>query len=222
MLAKLGATANHPSGGRFAVNVVSGWFKDDSAEFLQVLRRTWTDDDLDFRGDFYRIHDFTLKPKPLNTADRANPELFQGGNSAAARRNGGYYADWCFSNGKDFDGVTEQLVEVRDHARQAGREIRFGLNGFIIARDTENEARDTLREIIENARADRGTCCGVPQTRGRSDPRRLPAFPGRDRVFRLAGAAVGARNRGVRTGFARRTRARVGLTRVFGGAIVTH
>jgi FMNH2-dependent dimethyl sulfone monooxygenase len=69
-------------------------------------------------------------------------------------------ADWYFSNGKDFDGVTEQIVEVRDHARAAGRagnstaagrEVRFGLNGFIIARDTEKEARDTLREIIEKA-----------------------------------------------------------------------
>ena len=104
-------------------------------------------DDVDFRGDFYRIHDFTLKPKPLNTAERPNPELFQGGNSTAARRNGGYYADWYFSNGKDFDGVTEQVVEVRNHARDA----RFGLNGFIIARDTEAEARDTLREIVEKA-----------------------------------------------------------------------
>ena len=108
-------------------------------------------DDVDFRGDFYRIHDFTLKPKPLNTAERPNPELFQGGNSTAARRNGGYYADWYFSNGKDFDGVTEQVVEVRDHARNAAREVNFGLNGFIIARDTEAEARDTLREIVEKA-----------------------------------------------------------------------
>jgi dimethylsulfone monooxygenase len=40
---------------------------------------------------------------------------------------------------------------VRDHARDAGREVRFGLNGFIIARDTEKEARDVLREIIEKA-----------------------------------------------------------------------
>ena len=58
------------------------------------------------------------------------------------------------SNGKDFDGVTEQLVEVRDHARRvspAGREVRFGLNGFIIARDTEKEAKEVLREIIEKA-----------------------------------------------------------------------
>ena len=29
--------------------------------------------------------------------------------------------------------------------------MKFGLNGFIIARDTEKEARDTLREIVEKA-----------------------------------------------------------------------
>lgn len=166
VLAKLGATADHLSGGRFAVNVVSGWFKDEfthlgepwlehderyrrSAEFLQVLRKIWTEDDVDFRGDFYRIHDFTLKPKPVH-----QPELFQGGNSTAARRNGGRYADWYFSNGKDFDGITEQVVEVRDHARSAGpagREVNIGLNGFIIARDTEREAQDVLREIVAKA-----------------------------------------------------------------------
>jgi hypothetical protein len=89
VLAKLGATADQLSNGRFAVNVVSGWFKDEfthlgeawlehderyrrSAEFLQVLRKIWTEDDVDFRGDFYRIHDFTLKPKPLNNAERPN------------------------------------------------------------------------------------------------------------------------------------------------------
>ena len=168
VLAKLGATADHLSGGRFAVNVVSGWFKDEfthlgepwlehderyrrSAEFLQVLRKIWTEDDVDFRGDFYRIHDFTLKPKPLNTPERPNPELFQGGNSTAARRNGGLHADWYFSNGKDFAGITEQVVEVREHARSVAREVKVGLNGFIIARDSEREAKDVLREIIAKA-----------------------------------------------------------------------
>ncbi|MCJ0898183.1 MULTISPECIES: dimethylsulfone monooxygenase SfnG [Rhodococcus] len=168
VLAKLGATADHLSNGRFAVNVVSGWFKDEfthlgepwlehderyrrSAEFLQVLRKIWTEDDVDFRGDFYRIHDFALKPKPLNTPERPNPELFQGGNSAAARENAGRYSDWYFSNGKDYDGVTEQLVDVRRVARENDREVKFGLNGFIIARDTEAEAKDTLREIIAKA-----------------------------------------------------------------------
>jgi len=82
---------------------------------------------------------------------RPNPELFQGGNSAAARENAGRYSDWYFSNGKDYDGVTEQLVDVRRVARENDREVKFGLNGFIIARDTEAEAKDTLREIIAKA-----------------------------------------------------------------------
>ena len=160
--------------------MVSGWFKDEfthlgepwlehderyrrSAEFLQVLRKIWTEDDVDFRGDFYRIHDFTLKPKPLNTPAAAQPGVFQGGNSTAARRNGGRYADWYFSNGKDFDGVTEQVVEVRDHARDAGREVKFGLNGFIIARDTEAEAK-------RDAARDRRRRPTVPLSKGSAPP----------------------------------------------------
>jgi len=168
VLAKLGATADHLSNGRFAINVVSGWFADEfkalgepwlehderyrrSGEFLEAIRKIWTEDHVEYAGDFYRIRDFTLKPKPLNTPQRPNPELFQGGNSSAARRNGGKYADWYFSNGKDFDGVTEQLDDLRTVARENNREVKFGLNGFIIARDTEAEAHDTLREIIEKA-----------------------------------------------------------------------
>jgi FMNH2-dependent dimethyl sulfone monooxygenase len=168
VLAKFGATADHLSSGRFAINVVSGWFAGEftalgepwlehderyrrSAEFLDVIRKIWTEDNVNYGGDFYRIRDFTLKPKPLNTPERPNPELFQGGNSTAARRNGGRYADWYFSNGKDFDGVIEQLDDVRAVARTHNREVKFGLNGFIIARDTEKEAHDTLREIINKA-----------------------------------------------------------------------
>ena len=36
-------------------------------------------------------------------------------------------------------------------AAPLGRRPRFGLNGFVIARDTEKEARETLREIVAKA-----------------------------------------------------------------------
>jgi FMNH2-dependent dimethyl sulfone monooxygenase len=170
VLAKWLATADHLSNGRVAVNVVSGWFADEfrqlgepwlehderyrrSAEFIQALRAIWTEDEANLAGDFYRIRDFSLKPKPLSWEGRPHPEIFQGGNSTAARRNGGLYSDWYFSNGKDFDGVREQLADLRAIAAEAGRTDgpRFGLNGFIIVRDTEAEARDTLREIVAKA-----------------------------------------------------------------------
>ncbi|MFD9378139.1 dimethylsulfone monooxygenase SfnG [Streptomyces sp. NPDC059999] len=167
-LAKLGATTDHLSKGRFAVNVVSGWFKDEftalgepwlehderyrrSEEFIRALRAVWTEDHAELAGDFYRIRDFSLKPKPLNTPERPHPEIFQGGNSTAARAMAGRVSDWYFSNGKDFDGVREQVADVRASADAAGRRVRFGLNGFLIARDTEAEAREVLREIVAKA-----------------------------------------------------------------------
>jgi FMNH2-dependent dimethyl sulfone monooxygenase len=166
VLAKLITTADHLSGGRAAVNVVSGWFKDEftklgepwlehderyrrSEEFIRVLREIWTSDHAEFGGDFYRLHDFDLKPKPVAVPGRPHPEIFQGGNSTAARAMAGRVSDWYFSNGKDFDGVTEQIDDVR--AAAAGRTVRFGLNGFMIARDTRSEAEETLREVVAKA-----------------------------------------------------------------------
>ena len=168
VLAKFIASADQMSGGRAAINVVSGWFKDEftklgepwldhderyrrSEEFIRYVREIWTSDHADFMGDFYRLHDFDLKPKPIEVPGRPHPEIFQGGNSSAAQRMAGRVSDWYFSNGKDFDGVDEQVATVRAEAAEHGRSVRFGLNGFAIVRDTEAEAKDTLREIIAKA-----------------------------------------------------------------------
>ncbi|MFC6087868.1 dimethylsulfone monooxygenase SfnG [Saccharothrix lopnurensis] len=168
VLAKFIATVDHVSGGRAAVNVVSGWFKGEftalgepwlehderyrrAEEFIRVLRASWTEDSAQFAGDFYRLRGYDLRPKPLEVPGRAHPEVFQGGNSTAARAMAGRVSDWYFSNGKDFDGVTEQVEEVGRAAASHGRTVRFGLNGFLIARDTEAEARETLREIVAKA-----------------------------------------------------------------------
>lgn len=165
VLAKLGATADHLSNGRFAVNVVSGWFKGEftalgepwlehderyrrSEEFIRALRGIWTEDHFNLRGDFYRISDFSLKPKPVQTP---HPEIFQGGNSRAARQMAARVSDWYFMNGNSVEGVKAQVDEIRANAREHGRNVKFGLNAFIIARDTEREARDVLHEIIEKA-----------------------------------------------------------------------
>ncbi|WP_131770834.1 dimethylsulfone monooxygenase SfnG [Candidatus Protofrankia californiensis] len=170
VLAKFIATADQLSGGRAAVNVVSGWFKDEftklgepwlehderyrrSEEFIRVLREIWTSDHAEFNGDFYRLHDFDLRPKPIEGPGRPHPEIFQGGNSTSARAMAGRVSDWYFSNGKDLDGVSEQIADVNAEAALHGRRVRFGLNGFLIARDTDAEAREVLREII--AKADR-------------------------------------------------------------------
>jgi FMNH2-dependent dimethyl sulfone monooxygenase len=107
VLAKLGATADQISGGRFAVNVVSGWFKDEFTTWAS--RGSSTTSAIGAARSSCRCSarsgprttwisaatstDPRLHPPPLNTVERPHPELFQGGNSTAARRNGGRYAD---------------------------------------------------------------------------------------------------------------------------------
>ncbi|MFS3129444.1 dimethylsulfone monooxygenase SfnG [Nocardioides sp. Bht2] len=168
VLAKFIATADQISGGRAAINVVSGWFKDEftqlgepwlehgeryrrAEEFISYIREIWTSEDAEFNGDFYRLHNFDLKPKPLSSPSRPHPEIFQGGNSTDARAMAGRVSDWYFANGNTPEGIEEQVKDVSAQAAVAGRTIRFGVNGFMIARDTEAEARETLREIIANA-----------------------------------------------------------------------
>jgi dimethylsulfone monooxygenase len=168
VVAKMGATIDFISKGRFALNVVSGWFKNEftiygepwldhderyrrSEEFIRVLKGLWMEEEFHFKGDFYRINGGWVKPQPIS--NNPHPEIFQGGNSKAARRMAGRVSDWYFMNGNTIEGVREQVEEVSALARTEGRTIKFGLNSFIIVRDTEKEAHEVLREII--AQADR-------------------------------------------------------------------
>lgn len=172
VLAKFIITADHISGGRAAVNIVSGWLKDEftgfgldwlehderyvrTEEFITALRGLWTQEAYSQSGTYYNISDFTLNPPPLDVPGRPHPEVFFGGNSSAAQKAAGHVADWYFSNGKSLEGFKENIAGVvasaADGHRTATAPPRFGLNGFVISRDTEAEAKDTLREIVEKA-----------------------------------------------------------------------
>ncbi|UZE21481.1 dimethyl sulfone monooxygenase SfnG [Pseudomonas sp. B21-056] len=164
VLAKQIATIDHLTGGRVAVNVVSGWFKGEftaigepwlehderyrrSEEFITALKGIWTTDNFTFRGDFYRFHDYTLKPKPL----QQHPEIFQGGSSRAARDMAARVSDWYFTNGNTVEGVKAQIDDIQAKAAANHHKVKVGINAFVIARDTEEEARAVLAQIIDQA-----------------------------------------------------------------------
>lgn len=164
MLAKQIATIDHLTGGRVAINVVSGWFKGEftaigepwlehderyrrSEEFITALKGIWTTDNFTQRGDFYRFHNYTLQPKPL----QQHPEIFQGGSSRAARDMAARVSDWYFTNGNTVEGIKAQVDDIKAKAAANNHTVKVGVNAFIIARDTEEEARAVLAEIIDKA-----------------------------------------------------------------------
>ena len=165
LLAKQIATIDHLTGGRVAVNIVSGWFKSEftaigepwlehderyrrSEEFINAVKGIWTQDDFSYAGDFYRFRNYTLKPKPLQ---QPHPEIFQGGSSKAARDMASRVSDWYFTNGNTLDGIKAQIDDLRSKARLNGHTVKIGVNAFVIARDTEAEAKAVLNEIIDKA-----------------------------------------------------------------------
>lgn len=165
LAAKQLATIDQLTSGRIAVNIVSGWFKGEfqaigepwlehderyrrSEEFIRALKGIWTQDDFSFHGDFYRFHDYNLKPKPLQ---RPHPEIFQGGSSRAARDMASRVSDWYFTNGNSVEGIQAQVDDIREKAAANGHSVKVGVNAFVIARDTEAEARAVLAEIIDKA-----------------------------------------------------------------------
>ncbi len=168
VLAKQIATIDQLTGGRVAVNVVSGWFRGEfhgigepwlehderyrrSQEFIEVLKGIWTQDNFTYKGDFYRFHDYTLKPKPLQ---QPHPEIFQGGSSRAARDMAARVSDWYFTNGNTVEGIKAQVDDIRAKVSANGHQVKIGVNAFIIARDTEEEAKAVLQEIIDKADLD--------------------------------------------------------------------
>ncbi|XAH22153.1 dimethylsulfone monooxygenase SfnG [Xylophilus sp. GW821-FHT01B05] len=185
VVAKQIATIDHISNGRIAINVVSGWFKGEfqaigepwlehderyrrSNEFIRALKGIWTQDNFTFKGDFYRFSDYTLSPKPVQ---KPHPEIFQGGSSRAARDNAASVSDWYFTNGNTPEGLKAQIDDIQAKAAQNGHTVRIGVNAFVIARDTEEEAKAVLADIIKHAHVEAVHAFGdAAKQAGKSSP----------------------------------------------------
>lgn len=172
-LANFIATSDRISNGRFSINIVSGWFKGEftgfgqpwlehderyarSSEFIEVLKALWTEERATYDGRFYTIgkdiegfEGAPLEPKPVQDP---YPQVFQGGNSQAAREMAAKHSDVLFINGGSLQEIRAVIDDVEEYAEEFGTEPpRFAANAFVIQRETEAEAKAVLEGIIENA-----------------------------------------------------------------------
>mgnify|MGYP002656175186 FL=1 len=165
LAAKQLATIDHLTNGRIAINVVSGWFRGEfdaigeewpehderyarSEEFIRSLKGVWTQNNFSFDGKYYQFKDYTLSPKPLQ---KPHIEIFQGGSSRAARDMASRVSDWYFTNGNTPEELKKQIDDIREKAKANNHSVKIGVNAFVIARDTEEDAQAVLREIVAKA-----------------------------------------------------------------------
>ncbi len=167
--AKQGATIDHVSGGRFALNVVAGWNEPEfrmfgyaleehtdryaqAAEWLDVLRRLWQEHgDFDFDGTYYAIRKGESFPKPQQTP---MPPIMNAGGSDKGRAFAAKYADLCFTlvKGDAPETARADVSAYRDLAkRDHGRNIQVWTIAYVIQRDSEQDAARYEQHIIEHA-----------------------------------------------------------------------
>lgn len=154
LVAKMAGNIDHMSGGRMALNLVSGWWQKESDamglpslphddryqrsnEYLTILKGLWTQPHFSFSGQYYQVNDVTLAPLPVR---KPHPKIYLGGESDIAQRLAARLADEYLINGRPVEKAKELIDHVRPYAVEYERELQFGISAFVICRETEEEA----------------------------------------------------------------------------------
>jgi alkanesulfonate monooxygenase len=150
LAAQMAGSYQRLSGGRLALNVVTGGEDTEmrrfgphvgkdaryarTAEFLQVIRGAWEAEPFSFAGEHYDVQDATtLAPPP-------RPAIYFGGASPAAERVAARHADVYLAWGEPPEMLRERLARVRALAAAEGRALRFGVRLHVISRDRAQDA----------------------------------------------------------------------------------
>jgi pyrimidine oxygenase len=157
IVARMAATIDSISNGRFGLNVITGWQRPEYsqmglwpgdeyfsrryeylAEYVQVLRELWANGQSDFKGDFFKMEDCRVSPRPL-----ADMKIICAGQSDAGLAFTAQYADYNFAFGKGintptaFAPVNARLKAATD---KTGRPVASYLLFMIIADETDAAA----------------------------------------------------------------------------------
>jgi alkanesulfonate monooxygenase SsuD/methylene tetrahydromethanopterin reductase-like flavin-dependent oxidoreductase (luciferase family) len=120
---------------------------DYGSEWIEVVRRLWTDDKpFDFDGKYLHVTGAVSEPKPVQMP---TPVLLNAGNSPAGIDFSARYVDFNFATVDTPENGAKYAKLVRDRARQEyQRDIGVMTFAFIICRDTEKEAQQVKESIL--------------------------------------------------------------------------
>jgi len=160
--AKLTATIDHISNGRFAINVVCGhagqaleglvgapdlghdeWY-DYADEWIEILDRLWSQPDLfDYAGQFFNLKGAGSYPKPLQ---QPRPPIMNAGNSDVGQRWAARHSDMMFTAAPtgDYAAVKAKVDHIRGIAAEYGRDVQVWMSSSVVVRPTEREAFEYL------------------------------------------------------------------------------
>ena len=192
LLAKTLTSLDILSGGRLTVGVGIGWMPQEYAaagvpferrgarmdEYLRCLEALWTQDPVEFAGEFYTVPRSHQDPRPVQ---RPHPPVLLGGSAAPALRRAGRLAQgWISSSRQDLTRIGSSVETVREGAREAGRDPE-ALRILVAASSTSSTTTPAGSAGRYRARASRCSTTSPPFAHGRHRglPRPQLLAPGR-------------------------------------------
>lgn len=156
LLAKMAATVDELSGGRFILGIGAGWREAEYREYgyefppprvrigqlsegVQIIRRLWTEDNVTFHGRYFKVDNLTCYPHP----NPCPPIMIGGGGEALTLRVVARYADWWNTQAASVDAYRHKLGVLAEHCAKVGRSfgtIRKTAEAFIALGETREEA----------------------------------------------------------------------------------
>ncbi len=167
LAAKQATTIDHITGGRFALNIVCGWFKEEiemfggefldhdarydyADEWVTLVKRFWQSDEaFDHEGRNFKIKRGMTRPRPLQAP---RPPLINAGGSPRGRRFAAEHCEIAFVTVDQENPALarEHVKEYRELARKEfGRELQVWAIAYVVQGETQQEAEDFLRYYAE-------------------------------------------------------------------------
>jgi len=162
-MAKEAVTIDHISNGRFGLNVVAAYVQQETemfgvdwvsnedryayaTEWMEIVRRVWTEDAFDHDGRFFKLKGAYGNPKPIQ---QPWPMIMNAGNSAQGSAFAARFGDLNYINIFSLKTVKDQIAQVREAAKEAGREkVTVMASGTILCRDTREEVDAYYHHLI--------------------------------------------------------------------------
>lgn len=194
LVAKMGASLDRLSGGRFAVNIVpgrrnqefelygnGGWVDKGHDhyrrvdEFIRVMKAMWTEDSFSFDGQYYHAREGSMLTKPMR---RPHPPVFAASNAEEGKDIIARECDLWFVNyesgidayDENVKIISADIANMKQRAARHSRSIGFGISTLIACSDDPAaliaDARAFANDPLHNVpiKALGAGLIGTPQT----------------------------------------------------------
>ena len=164
VVAKMGSSLDHIGNGRWGINLVSGWSKEEFAmmgldllphaeryqrtkAFIEILKGLWTQPPGTFCYDspWYQIRNGYCVPPPVQ---RPHPPIVNAGISPDAKEIIAEHCDWAFISMLSLESARETITDIKSRGAQRRRPVRCAGFPFVLWRASEDEALAEVQKII--------------------------------------------------------------------------